>query len=490
MKSRFKKAFISIFAVFTLGFGLQAHAAQLSSSQIQAVVGLLQSFNVDASTINQVTFSLGGAMTPAPTPTPGSWCPSITLNLYQGLIDLNTRGQVSQLQQYLHITPSGYFGPVTRAQVANFQSQNGLLVTGGVGPLTRALIQSKCGGGVTPTPTPTPSPVPSSSVFTFGSPFVVGVGQTATEASLSQLVVTVISVTNPTAQVTLGQNCVRGTQCFYFPQQSYTMTIGQQVSFQGYTVTLNSVGTIGATFTATSNSGGTVPNTPVVSSITPMQGAVGTQITIFGNGFTSDNVVHFGIGGTQHVTSSNNGTAITYTIPSQVGPCNLVVQGQQMCAALLQLVTPGTYNISVSNANGQSMPQSFTIVGAPVSNVFALVSPVVGQTFNRGQDLTVVWSSNATMPITAGIVLDLYTAAGSKVGTFAVASNTTNTATWHIPGFPQNYMCTMQYPNGLCGTAIPTGQYYIRATALADGFNSNSTQYGTAQSGVFTIVQQ
>jgi hypothetical protein len=237
-------------------------------------------------------------------------------------------------------------------------------------------------------------------------------------------------------------------------------------------------------------SGSPSQTAPVITSVTPVQGTTGTQITITGTGFTADNAVHFGVGGTQHVGSSNNGTSIVYTIPTQVGPCDLI-SSQQVCALYLQLVTQGSYGLSVSNANGQSGSISFNVTGNGSQNTgnLSIVSPVVGQSFNRGQDLNVIWSANSSIPSNANIVLDLYTEAGNNLGTFAISSNSTNSYTWHIPGFPQNYMCTMQYPNGLCGVSIPTGKYYIKATARADAFNAGATQYASAQSGLFTITQ-
>lgn len=86
-------------------------------------------------------------------------CPSyLTLNLYRGLSDYTTGGQVTALQQILvargyNQLVTGYFGVMTAANVAAFQrDQNIYPVTGGVGPLTRAAIARLCnGGGVTTT---------------------------------------------------------------------------------------------------------------------------------------------------------------------------------------------------------------------------------------------------------------------------------------------------------------------------------------------------
>lgn len=96
-----------------------------------------------------------------------------------------------------------------------------------------------------------------------------------------------------------------------------------------------------------------------LSYLSPSAGRVGTQIVISGTGFNAyDNTVHFGVGGTQHV-SSVNGTTIYYTIPSYVSPCDTQVSGY--CALYAQQVTPGTYPIYITNANGTSNVLNFQV---------------------------------------------------------------------------------------------------------------------------------
>ena len=84
-------------------------------------------------------------------------------------------------------------------------------------------------------------------------------------------------------------------------------------------------------------------------------------------------------------------------------------------------------------------------------------------------------------------IVDLYTAAGNKVGTIAITNDLAGVYHWNIPSFQPNMMCTLQYPNGLCGQNLQ-GQYYIVVTAVVgNGFDQNQTVIGTAQSGIFTI---
>lgn len=97
-----------------------------------------------------------------------------------------------------------------------------------------------------------------------------------------------------------------------------------------------------------------------LNSLSPMQGSIGTTVTINGSGFTqSDNIVHFGIGGLRN-TPSLNGTQISYVIPSYISACDLVQPGY-FCGAPTQTVTPGVYPIYVQNGNGASNILYYTV---------------------------------------------------------------------------------------------------------------------------------
>ncbi len=114
-------------------------------------------------------------------------------------------------------------------------------------------------------------------------------------------------------------------------------------------------------------------NTPIISIIytdqapTPSE-FVGREVVIQGSGFThQDNTVHFGSGGAKHVPSYGNGKNISYTIPASISPCDLVDDStSSRCAAPSEEVTPGTYDLYISNANGQSEPVKFTVVGSTI----------------------------------------------------------------------------------------------------------------------------
>ncbi len=317
-----------------------------------------------------------------------SSCPTLSYNLYRGLSDYYTQGQVTQLQQFLASRyagqgVTGYFGAQTQANVARFQREQGVYpVTGGVGPLTRAAIARVCGGGVTP----------GSNVFYLNTPFTLSAGQTAKQFQ-GQLDFTLTRInTSPytlysypgyqpvaSATITLGQSCPQGSYCAYlwYPQQSFDLSVGQTVVWQGYSVTLLSLTQTNATFSVTTN----VP---------------GEQ------------------------------ASVTVSLPTQ------------------------------------------------------------GQTVSHGQSLPIRWSLQNTPANTTSIV-DLYTVAGSKVGTIAIQSTASSVEyNWTVP--TPNTICTMQYPNGLCGQSL-SGQYFIKVSVVSgSGFDANATTYASGNSGTFTVT--
>jgi hypothetical protein len=126
-----------------------AASAALSSAQIQSVVSMLQAFGVDQPTIDSVSAALAGTSSGSSS---SASCISLSYNLYAGQTDAATGGQVSQLQQFLGVSPTGYFGPLTEQAVQQYQSNNGIVSSGSpdttgygfVGPQTRAALS--CNG--------------------------------------------------------------------------------------------------------------------------------------------------------------------------------------------------------------------------------------------------------------------------------------------------------------------------------------------------------
>src|SRR3989344_6362030 len=95
--------------------------------------------------LSLLTFLIVTSQAEAASITPA--CPSVAIThvLTVGSRDLGTGGDVSRLQTFLGISPTGYFGPITKAGVITFQKDTGIVpAVGYVGPLTRAAIVKRC----------------------------------------------------------------------------------------------------------------------------------------------------------------------------------------------------------------------------------------------------------------------------------------------------------------------------------------------------------
>ncbi len=150
-----------------LGAAGMAQASSLTQGQVSAIIGLLQSFGADSTTIANVTASLNGqqvvtATNPIiPSAVDPSACINIPFNLGLGSKNsatfsteqggdqnwyLTHGGVVSALQQFLGVNPTGYFGAQTKAAVQNWQTGHGISAIGSVGPATRKAMG--CWGAV------------------------------------------------------------------------------------------------------------------------------------------------------------------------------------------------------------------------------------------------------------------------------------------------------------------------------------------------------
>ncbi|HWP61778.1 MAG TPA: cupredoxin domain-containing protein, partial [Candidatus Paceibacterota bacterium] len=107
-------------------------------------------------------------------------------------------------------------------------------------------------------------------------------------------------------------------------------------------------------------------STPIINYISPNAGGVGTNVTIYGAGFTANNnAVHFGVGIIANL-NSYDGRSLTFTVPSSLSGYGT------------QPITLSTYQVSVSNANGvQSNAVPFTVTGLS-SNTAPNISSVSG----------------------------------------------------------------------------------------------------------------
>ena len=160
--------FVCLIGLYGCIVPLQVRAAGLSESQISAVLSLLQTFGVDASVVSTVNATLHGQAVSAAVSSTS--CPVLTRDLYVGVVDSRTGGEVSKLQQFLGGEVTGHFGPATLALVQSWQSAHGLVSSGApsttgygsVGKKTRAAIASSCSAVV---PVAVATSTPSATIY-------------------------------------------------------------------------------------------------------------------------------------------------------------------------------------------------------------------------------------------------------------------------------------------------------------------------------------
>ena len=83
-------------------------------------------------------------------------------------------------------------------------------------------------------------------------------------------------------------------------------------------------------------------------------------MTITGTGLNDRaNTINFGASAYPNIVSTSGGTTIVFLVPSTTNPpCRNVMPP---CAILSALITPGTYDVSVTNPRGTSNSIAFTV---------------------------------------------------------------------------------------------------------------------------------
>lgn len=354
-------------------------------------MGLNSIFMTNSSTIARIigTFALvlalilpiTGAQKAQATSLPPA-CLNLTFNLYYGQRDAliyttdTLPGQITQLQQFLatqgyfSYAATGYFGPVTFRAVQQFQLHNGIIGTGYVGPITRAKIQALTCGVQNDTlsitsMTPVAGPI-GTIVTLIGHGFtpmtIVKFGGGAiTNTNISYINATRLQFVIPDY---MGQYCAPLMACPAIAMQVtpgvYSVTaIDQNRTLPIQTESVMTSNTVN--FTVTSS---VTTTTPTITSLSSYSGPVGTTVTAYGSGFTSDTTLT--IDGSVAVTvvpTIQTSTTLSFTIPSTtnyecfVAPC------------VQQSLNPGVYTISAHNRYGTGNATSFTITGGTSGNI-------------------------------------------------------------------------------------------------------------------------
>ena len=101
---------------------------------------------------------------------------------------------------------------------------------------------------------------------------------------------------------------------------------------------------------------------PVIYSVAPLAGPMGTRITITGANFTADNnTVRFGGGFIQWLPASSGAGSQTIVFTLRPVISAVACPGTARCPTAAHLVRPGGNAVSVQNANGTSSTMTFTV---------------------------------------------------------------------------------------------------------------------------------
>jgi hypothetical protein len=125
---------------------------------------------------------------------------------------------------------------------------------------------------------------------------------------------------------------------------------------------------------------GQTSSVPTITTPSPTAGIVGSTVTISGTNFTpTGNTINFKVGSSNTSTfpdsvypgyASTNSTTISFEVPQ--GSAIACQYGTPPCPPAVFLTQPGTYTISVSNANGESNSATYVVTAT-------------GTTINPGQ---------------------------------------------------------------------------------------------------------
>jgi len=174
------------------------------------------------------------------------------------------------------------------------------------------------------------------------------------------------------ATVQYKNNCPPGAACLV--ATDYLTAVVTGVSAGSATITATYIDSSGNVLTATSLI--TVTNSPTIFSLSPTSGVVGSQMTIYGNNFTSSsNRIKFGDTNSENDPSYNlNSSEICPSSYGASAPCTKIITftipstyyvachySRPACEVMTRMVQPGVYPVSVINANGTSNAVNFTV---------------------------------------------------------------------------------------------------------------------------------
>lgn len=161
--------------------------------------------------------------------------------------------------------------------------------------------------------------------------------------------------------------------------------------------------------------GDTTGGKPYLTSVSPEQGIVGTEVYVFGQNInTGSEKIYFGGSIVPSTSLSTDRTGkVRFKIPEYITPCGY--EDDVACRMIAQLVTPGKYDVVVKNKEGLSNTLSFNVVSistntkpeiislSPAQDVVGTEVSILGRGINTGSEkvyfggsLVTILSNSAT----------------------------------------------------------------------------------------------
>ncbi len=260
---------------------------------------------------------------------------------------------------------------------------------------------------------------------------------------------------------------------------SYSWTISNNLSVGSYTLTIsgpqmctNSYPThcYGAPGTSQSFSLVNPTNSVVnINSLNPVSGPVGTAVTITGSGFasTGNNVSMRSYLVAGNLTSGD-GKTLQFTVPATLAP-NCAVG--TACPQYIVSVTPGDYSVVVTNANGTSTAQIFSVTSG------TSISARVGQLVYKTDKTVYLVGQSVLYPIPSVAVFNSWGWSFSNVLPANSAEATLPVSGTWVPS--RNPACAdaVSQTNGACSSSSLPDLQIVSITPSGDVIQNQTTTY-------------
>jgi hypothetical protein len=195
----------------------------------------------------------------------------------------------------------------------------------------------------------------------------------------------------------------------------------QTITFQS-----NFNGVIGANSRSTTLTMTAAPIKYLPISITPVSGPTGTQVTITGQVFpSSGNIISFEStlpnstehpSGSRQITSEAKGGALSFMIPTSVFQTSEAYSGAREVR-----VTPGRYQVSVTNNNGKTNVAYFDVTAATNAPKASITANGTRMLFTKpGDTVNYAWTSTGANIFSSNYVLVSGGASCAKGGAWTI----------------------------------------------------------------------